>query len=88
MTSQYQSYRMRQTPIKSLLINLRAWQVPLYSMDSTSVYGPELLVLEGTGGKALATDHRGWAHYGGTWSCFIRRPHAFCSIVSWSWIGT
>jgi len=28
-------------------------------MDSTSVYGLELLVLEGTGGKALATDHRG-----------------------------
>ena len=27
-------------------------------MDSTSVYGLELLVLEGTGGKALATDHR------------------------------
>ena len=25
-------------------------------MDSTSVYGPELLALEGTGGKALATD--------------------------------
>ena len=27
-------------------------------MDSNSVYGLELLVLEGTGGKALATDHR------------------------------
>ena len=27
-------------------------------MDSTPVYGLELLVLEGTGGKALATDHR------------------------------
>ena len=27
-------------------------------MDSTSVYGLELLVLEGTGGEALATDHR------------------------------
>ena len=27
-------------------------------MDSTSVYGLDLLVLEGTGGKALATDHR------------------------------
>ena len=27
-------------------------------MDSTSVYGLELLVLEGTGGKALVTDHR------------------------------
>ena len=26
-------------------------------MESTSVYGLELLVLEGTGGKALATDH-------------------------------
>ena len=26
-------------------------------MDSTSVYGLELLVMEGTG-KALATDHR------------------------------
>ena len=26
-------------------------------MDSTSVYGLELLVLEGTGGKTLATDH-------------------------------
>ena len=30
-------------------------------MDSTSVYGLELLVLEGTGGKALATDHRAGA---------------------------
>ena len=27
-------------------------------MDSTSVYGLELLALEGTGGKSLATDHR------------------------------
>ena len=27
-------------------------------MDSTSVYGLELLDLEGTGGKAIATDHR------------------------------
>ena len=27
--------------------------------SSTSVYGLEFLVLEGTGGKALATDHRG-----------------------------
>ena len=26
-------------------------------MDSTSVYGLELLVLEGMGGKAPATDH-------------------------------
>ena len=40
------------------LINLLACQVSLHSMDSTSVYGLELLVLEGTGGKALATDHR------------------------------
>ena len=40
-------------------MNLRACQVSLHSMDSTSVYGLELLVLEGTGGKALATDHRG-----------------------------
>ena len=31
-------------------------QDSLYSMHSTSVYGLELLVLEGTGGKALATD--------------------------------
>ena len=28
-------------------------------MDSASVYDLELLVLEGTGGKTLATDHRG-----------------------------
>ena len=28
-------------------------------MHSTSVYGLELFVLEGMGGKALATDHRG-----------------------------
>ena len=27
-------------------------------MDSTSIYGLELIVLEGTVGKALATDHR------------------------------
>ena len=27
-------------------------------MHSTSVYGLELLVMEGTGGKALATDNR------------------------------
>ena len=27
-------------------------------MDYTSIYGLELLVLEGTGGKALAADHR------------------------------
>ena len=27
-------------------------------MDSASVYGLGLLVLEGTGGKTLATDHR------------------------------
>ena len=27
-------------------------------MDYTSVYGLELLVLEGMGGEALATDHR------------------------------
>ena len=27
-------------------------------MDSASVYSLELLVLEGTGGKTLATDHR------------------------------
>ena len=26
-------------------------------MDSNSVYGLELLVLEGTGGKVIATDH-------------------------------
>ena len=31
-------------------------------MDSTSVYGLELLVLEATGGKALATDHREMCH--------------------------
>ena len=29
-------------------------------MYSTSVYGLELLVLEGAGGKAWATDHRVW----------------------------
>ena len=28
-------------------------------MDSTSLYSLELSVLERTGGKALATDHRG-----------------------------
>ena len=49
---------MKQTPIKRQFINLRTCQVLLYSMDSTSVYGLELLVFEGTGGKALATDHR------------------------------
>ena len=27
-------------------------------MHSTSVYGPELLILKGTGGKAPETDHR------------------------------
>ena len=31
-------------------------------MDSTFVYGLELLVLEETGGKALATDHRVWGN--------------------------
>ena len=50
---------MKQTPIKRQFINPRACQISLYSMDSTSVYGLELLVLEGTGGKALATDHCG-----------------------------
>ena len=40
-----------------IIINLHACQVSLHSMVSTSVYGLELLVLEGAGGKALATDH-------------------------------
>ena len=34
-----------------------ACQVSLHSMHSTSGYGLELLSLEGTGGKALATDY-------------------------------
>ena len=41
-----------------LLINLLACQVSLHSMHSTSVYDPQLLVLEGAEEKALATDHR------------------------------
>ena len=48
---------MKQTPIKTEFINLLAFQVSLHSMDSTSVFSLELLVLEGTGGKALETDH-------------------------------
>ena len=49
---------MKQTPIDRYIIDLLACQVSLHLMESTSVYGLELLVLEGTGGKALATDHR------------------------------
>ena len=46
---------MKQTPINTSPL---ACQVSLHSLDSTSVYGLELLVLEGTGGKAPATGHR------------------------------
>ena len=58
MTSQQKSYRTKQTSIRRYFIKLLSCQVSLHSMDSTSAYGLELLVLEGTGGKALATDHR------------------------------
>ena len=41
-------------------------------MDSTSLYSLELSVLEGTGGKALATDHRA------RWSCWwTEQPEMF-----------
>lgn len=48
------------------------------------------------GGTLMVTDnvltrngvgHWCWAQFRGTCPCFISRSHAFCSIVSWSWIG-
>ena len=50
-------------------------------MDSTSVYGLELLLLEGTGGKALATDHRVWGLRIFLWALLAER--GFILLVHW-----
>ena len=50
-------------------------------MDSTSVYGLELLLLEGTGGKALATDHRVWRLRIFLWALLAER--GFILLVHW-----
>ena len=46
-------------------------------MDATSFYGLELLVSEGTGGKALATDHRLWFLSVLVTQCIYSRLHSF-----------
>ena len=66
-------------------MNLLSCQVWLHSMDSTSIYGLELLVLEGSGGKTLATDHREDSPLRGILACATHKCMFFNQ--SWSQIG-
>ena len=68
---------MKWKPINRKFISLLPCQVSSHSLHSTSVYGLKLSVLRGTGGKALATNHRVVCFDSWGWQSFVSTCDVF-----------